>query len=63
MWHLVDNLCIELKLGFLPYRFEAEDDGVDVIIDCTGVPGALEAAIPWTKMGRLRNDFNQKLDF
>ena len=32
-------------------RFEAEDDGIDVIIDCTGVPGALEAAIPWTKMG------------
>ena len=32
-------------------RFEAEDDGVDVIIDCTGVPAALEAAIPWTKNG------------
>ena len=32
-------------------RFEAEDDGVDIIIDCTGVPGALEEAIFWTKMG------------
>ena len=32
-------------------RFNAEEDGNDVVIDCTGVPQALEAAIPWTKMG------------
>ena len=32
-------------------RFHAEDDGVDIIIDCTGVPIALESAVPWTKMG------------
>ena len=32
-------------------RFEAEDEGIDVVIDCTGVPAALEAAIPWTKNG------------
>ena len=32
-------------------RFEAENEGVDIIIDCTGVPAALEKAIQWTKMG------------
>ena len=32
-------------------RFESEDEGVDVIIDCTGVPAALEHALQWTKMG------------
>ena len=32
-------------------RFESEEDGVDVIIDCTGVPIALESAIAYTKMG------------
>ena len=42
-------------------RFEAEDDGIDVIIDCTGVPGALEAAIPWTKMGGLSNILSHSL--
>jgi threonine dehydrogenase-like Zn-dependent dehydrogenase len=56
-------LCIFPDLGFtvthpsdlkelMPKdRFEAEDDGVDIIIDCTGVPAALEQAIFWTKMG------------
>ena len=32
-------------------RFDAEDEGVDVIIDCTGVPAALEAALQFTKNG------------
>ena len=32
-------------------RFEAENEGIDIIIDCTGVPAALEKAIQWTKMG------------
>eukprot|EP00093_Oithona_nana_P014016 14016.XXX_699692_700408_1 [CDS] Oithona nana genome sequencing. len=32
-------------------RFDAEDEGVDVIIDCTGVPAALEAAMQFTKNG------------
>ena len=32
-------------------RFDAEEEGVDVIIDCTGVPMALEKALSWTKMG------------
>ena len=32
-------------------RFEAENEGVDIVIDCTGVPAALEKAIQWTKMG------------
>ncbi len=32
-------------------RAEAEQSGIDVIIDCTGVPQALERAIPFTKRG------------
>ena len=32
-------------------RFDAEDEGVDLIIDCTGVPMALESALPYTKNG------------
>ena len=32
-------------------RFDAEEEGVDVIIDCTGVPAALEAAMQFTKNG------------
>ena len=32
-------------------RFDAEDEGLDIIIDCSGVPAALESAISWTKMG------------
>lgn len=34
-------------------RFEAEDNGMDVIIDCTGVPAALEAALQWTSRGAI----------
>ena len=57
------KLCTILDLGFeitnpneigqlMPKdRFEAENEGVDIVIDCTGVPAALEKAIQWTKMG------------
>ena len=31
-------------------RFEAENEGVNIVIDCTGVPAALEKAIQWTKI-------------
>jgi threonine dehydrogenase-like Zn-dependent dehydrogenase len=32
-------------------RSEAEQNGINVIIDCTGSPKALEAAIPFTARG------------
>ena len=34
-------------------RAESEVHGVDVILDCTGVPQALEAAIKLTKRGAI----------
>ena len=32
-------------------RFEAEQFGVDVVIDCTGVPKALESIFPYLARG------------
>ena len=41
----------------LSERFSGDADidirGVDVIVDCTGFPPALEQAIPWTRRGAL----------
>ncbi len=35
----------------LPRGKEAELDGVDIVVDCTGNPEALEKAVGWMRRG------------